>query len=179
MKALVIWITIMFCLVNIVFYGCKKYDDGPALSLRTKAQRLAGQWDVKTLISDGRILIPNYSQENTFICSSLQTITYFNSGERKEVWEFDRDSILLIRSQVKGTFPNAQMMYDSCIAYYTDFGPFNSEQLTTWKFAFDKKKIIVGDVIWDIKELKNDEMRFERTEIFAPFAKEEIVFTKR
>tara|TARA_B100001564_G_C20585272_1_gene645191 strand:- start:459 stop:935 length:477 start_codon:yes stop_codon:yes gene_type:complete len=33
-------------LIAIISYGCSKYDDGPAFSLRTKKGRLSGEWEL-------------------------------------------------------------------------------------------------------------------------------------
>lgn len=45
---------LVFCFsVMMLFFGCKKYPDGPLLSLRTKEHRMVGNWDVEYFSVNG------------------------------------------------------------------------------------------------------------------------------
>ncbi len=39
--------------ISIAFSSCKKYDEGPSLSLRSKASRLAGEWKITKFTENG------------------------------------------------------------------------------------------------------------------------------
>ena len=40
-------------LVISILTDCKKYDEGPLISLRTKKARLAGDWKIEKILYDG------------------------------------------------------------------------------------------------------------------------------
>lgn len=46
-------ITLLSTLVLILAGSCKKYPDGPAISLRSKKERLANSWVISKAIEDG------------------------------------------------------------------------------------------------------------------------------
>ena len=46
-KILLLFITI------VLLYGCKKYPDGPAISLLSKESRITGEWDVEYFSVNG------------------------------------------------------------------------------------------------------------------------------
>ena len=84
--------------------GCKKYEDGPALSLRSKTARVANTWKVESYTINGF--------DNT---SSLTSINYtetydkdgnysYNSslGSGSGKWEFQSDKEQIKRSGVAG-----------------------------------------------------------------------------
>lgn len=51
MKPLAVLILVL-CL-SVVFEGCKKYPEGPAISLRSKKERVANTWKLDAIISGG------------------------------------------------------------------------------------------------------------------------------
>ena len=84
--------------------GCKKYEEGPALSLRSKTARVANTWKVESFTING--------VDNT---SSLTSINYtetfdkdgnysYNSsaGTGSGKWEFQSDNEQIKRSGVSG-----------------------------------------------------------------------------
>jgi hypothetical protein len=42
--------------------GCKKYDDGPTISLRTKTERVANNWKVGQAYEDGKDVTSDYNR---------------------------------------------------------------------------------------------------------------------
>jgi hypothetical protein len=70
--------------------SCKKYQDGPALSLRTKKARLAGDWDV-VQIGNQNYPSNGYSLEFEFEKDGDMKFTYAYTGysySYKGSWEF-------------------------------------------------------------------------------------------
>ena len=87
-----------------VLAGCKKYEEGPALSLRSKNARVANTWKVESYT----INASDYTSELTSI---NYTETYdkdgnysysstFDTGSGK--WEFQSDKMEIKRSGVSG-----------------------------------------------------------------------------
>lgn len=73
--------------------GCKKYDDGPAFSLRTKKSRLVGEWDV---VQVGSQVFPQngYSLEMEFEKDGDFKFTYTDGSYSYSYagdWEFSSD----------------------------------------------------------------------------------------
>lgn len=55
--------------------SCKKYEDGPALSIHTKKGRVAGDWEVEQYLQDG---VDKTSDYRSIIAS--ETFTYDKDG---------------------------------------------------------------------------------------------------
>jgi hypothetical protein len=65
-------------LVAAVVTSCKKYDEGPSLSLRGKKGRLAGEWEVEKYMEDGTDKTTDYRQGVT-----SETLEYEKDGTYK------------------------------------------------------------------------------------------------
>lgn len=98
--------TIIACalLIGALFTGCKKYENGPALSLRSKTARVANTWKVES-----------YTENGTDLTSLLTNINYtetydknggysYNSsvGSGSGKWEFQSGKETIKRSGVSG-----------------------------------------------------------------------------
>lgn len=46
-------ITLLLVFLASIFSGCKKYEDGPLISLRTKVARVSGVWELESYTVDG------------------------------------------------------------------------------------------------------------------------------
>jgi hypothetical protein len=86
-------IVLMICAVT--FQACKKYEEGPALTLRSAKSRLKGDWKVTKYTENGENML-NYSETITEPCSSGvdQTWTEVESSDMKMT--FDRDGGLTV-----------------------------------------------------------------------------------
>ncbi|MDG2370036.1 MAG: glycoside hydrolase family 43 C-terminal domain-containing protein [Flavobacteriales bacterium] len=79
------------------FHSCKKYDDGPAFSLRSKTSRLTGEWEVVRIGSavypqNGYSLEFEFDKNGDFTYGTSysyngQNYSYAYGGE----WEFSSD----------------------------------------------------------------------------------------
>ncbi|MBI48812.1 MAG: hypothetical protein CL850_00785 [Crocinitomicaceae bacterium] len=58
-------------LVILISYGCTKYDDGPAFSLRTKKARLSGEWELEEYNMNG--------------------VSQLTGSDYNIIWEFERN----------------------------------------------------------------------------------------
>ncbi len=83
--------------VVINFSSCKKYDDGPSLSLRTKKSRLAGEWEVveingQSQSNSGYDMIWEFEKDGDFkFTYEYGSYSYSMSGD----WEFESDKEVL------------------------------------------------------------------------------------
>ena len=72
--------------------SCKKYEDGPGLSLRTKTARVAGDWEVEKYISaDGTEDTDSDNTTYSFDKDGSGTISASESGNSFSIpftWEF-------------------------------------------------------------------------------------------
>ena len=46
-------ISLLFVITSIVLIACKKYPDGPAISLRSKTERLSNSWQMAQVLEGG------------------------------------------------------------------------------------------------------------------------------
>jgi len=54
-------ITMIFLFLSSSLYiGCKKYEEGPAMSLRSKKGRVANKWKVDAYLKNGTDMISDY-----------------------------------------------------------------------------------------------------------------------
>jgi hypothetical protein len=92
----------------VAFSACKKYPDGPALSFRSKTDRLCNTWKVESYTINGVDSTTSYTAAEYTIQfnknnSVVETIlgASFDNG----TWAFDskKDNILLTRSSVVST----------------------------------------------------------------------------
>lgn len=82
-----------------VFSGCKKYEDGPYVSLKSKMKRLEGEWRLVYLNGDDVFSIPpklyfKFEEDGTFTRTEVGDNTVSDKGtwiweSRKEIIEVD------------------------------------------------------------------------------------------
>lgn len=87
----------------LVGFSCKKYDEGPALSLRTKKQRLTGDWTMAAILKDGKDVTSTYYVKTTlldyhFLIEKDGRFAITGSGQSAGTWELSdhkRDLVLI------------------------------------------------------------------------------------
>ena len=97
---------------SLVIFGssCKKYEDGPSLSLRTKKARLANTWEL-TEATDGNVDISAFMTglemtiEKDGNYSKGGTIANGTTINEIGTWEFSEDKTTLILSPNGSLFP--------------------------------------------------------------------------
>lgn len=70
-------IFIISTLLVILFNSCKKYDEGPLISFRSKAKRLYGSWDIsKAMVNDidSTILFSSYTDATVNLINDEHSI---------------------------------------------------------------------------------------------------------
>ncbi len=95
----VIGITLILALIaGISFTGCKKYDDGPTISLLPKKMRLVNEWETEKVIYNGVDQGTNASWENEtieFKSNGDYVYTAASGSSSNSItgnWEFDNNN---------------------------------------------------------------------------------------
>ena len=126
-----------------IFSGCKKYEDGPLISLRLKAERVSGQWALESYTVDGADslaqLLARINNCNMYSFRDKQSnlegggrpYTNCNGGGGK--WSFSKDKRELI------------------IWYYNTMTP----------YSIVAGAFIYSGISWTILRLTNKEMWLE------------------
>lgn len=60
-------IAIIMALILGVSTGCKKYEEGPVISLRTKKARVANTWKIEKAFNDGQDVTSSYDQYELYM----------------------------------------------------------------------------------------------------------------
>ena len=84
------------------FPGCKKYEEGPAISFRSRAERVSNTWKVEKLLVNGADNTPQYTAftETYTKAGSYEYDLSGNKGSGK--WEFAENDTQIKRSGVSG-----------------------------------------------------------------------------
>jgi hypothetical protein len=80
------------------FSSCKKYDDGPALSLKTKKARVANEWKYdQVLSSNGTNITSSYANQSIEFKRDGTYITSSGTSSGTGTWIFasDKEDIVL------------------------------------------------------------------------------------
>ncbi|MBI3509393.1 MAG: hypothetical protein HY064_01935 [Bacteroidetes bacterium] len=109
---------------SFVFSSCKKYEDGPALSIHTKKGRVAGDWEVEKYMEDGVDKTSDYrsiiasedlknSKDGTYTISETAT-SLFGGGTTSDAgtWEFinSKDDMRTLSNQSGAVADTAQII---------------------------------------------------------------------
>ena len=155
--------------IVVVAFGCKKYDEGPGLSLKTKMSRITGEWTIKSWTSNGIDMLNYYADYGNITCDGdLLSVIYRNEYiTSKETWTFDKNGDVTVNSINKDKTLNFSLSYSLCDDYYDEETNIYNYK-GKWKFSSNKESIEVvfddspADIYnYDIKMLKSDEMKFE------------------
>ena len=93
----------------VMLWSCGKYEDGPAISLRSKTGRLAGTWVYDKVLQNGVDVTDQSTEGETFeftierdgTYSTVFSYTFFGqvtSGEDNGTWEFGDDETFTTKS---------------------------------------------------------------------------------
>jgi len=104
---------------SIAFTSCKKYEEGPALTILSKKARVAGTWEVEAYLVDGvdktsdyRAFITSESMEMTKDGTyNTSTTTVLGTDTDAGTWEFVNDKEdLKTLSNDAGSTPDTMMI---------------------------------------------------------------------
>ena len=135
------------------FESCKKYEDGPAFSLRSKKARLTGEWELVKINGQN----PNeYLSNNSGYSYYNRVITNFSSE-----WEFEDDNDFSRNTSYTETTSYTNWYGNT----YTNYNNFNSSETGDWDWEDNKEDIEIraNGVIseYEILKLTNEELKLE------------------
>lgn len=136
---------VLFSLIFIMLFaisGCKKYEDGPLISLRTKEARLTGEWDVEYFSING------YDSTSYLKSQSFYGKYLFGKDEihNKKLFVYKNSSTVIPNYNGDGYWMFLNHKESVYIHYdYLTSGP------TVGPFR-------ANDITWEIKRLKNKEL---------------------
>ena len=166
-KYLLIALIIIF---TVPFYqGCKKYDEGPAFSLRSKKARLTGEWEVTSYLKNGKdflIYVDKVESGYDNMCGSNYTDT--SSGTSVYTYEVEKNGDVNLTEDFNETTKRNYYNDFNCNDYtFTD----SDMELTfgEWEFRHQKKDLRLemyygGSFIkedYEIVKLTNDELKLK------------------
>ncbi len=161
-------IAILF-LLPILVSSCKKYPEGPAFSLRSKKNRVVGDWNVTWYGingSDAR----NTSQSGNVLTNCFFTVGYTNTTTVTKYYISFKDNWQATWSQeVQSKTLNMPATLTACSAVYTESTDVYGDS-GSWEFVSGKEKIQLNwsgsgtTEVWDIIRLKNTEMKLKRVD---------------
>ncbi len=144
------FLIIFTVIILIPFAACKKYEEGPRISLRSKKERLIGHWAVKTYLINnidstqlfkeklGILFYIATSQEGVYavVYNTLHSVGglinlhgHWDFINKKEELVFD----------IEQTFPNYSVVHDTIIS----FGPFSTYESSIWTIKKLKQKELI------------------------------------
>lgn len=102
MKIKIIYTCIVIVTASII--GCKKYEEGPILSLRSKTARVANTWKVESFTMNGSDFTSTFTSINYTETYDKDGNYSYNSsaGSGSGKWVFESDKEQIKRSGVSG-----------------------------------------------------------------------------
>jgi hypothetical protein len=150
----------------VIGFGCKKYEDGPGLSLRTKKARATAEWIVKTWTSNGVDWL-NSKYDSDITCSGGGNV-YYTDGytTTRLIWNFKENGDIASEDIWVDKSLDYDLSYSLCDDYYTTKN-YTDLDKGTWQFTSNKEQLEIKffsnpiTMIFDIKELREKEMKLE------------------
>lgn len=174
---------IFWLIVIVLTFGCKKYPEGPILSLRTKHERLSGDWKIKTYTIGGvdslssfkydQISIGKFEKkqfETNYINEYVKfVVAQVNAGKNKDLigYCFFRDhkkelEFFGVHVSPANSFPDSSYIYNM-FEYDIEIKNWLNTNYST-------------SVTYQILKLKESEFKLKSTS--NALEEREIVFTK-
>jgi hypothetical protein len=156
---------LLYILVVTTIISCKKYEEGPALSLRSPKKRISAEWEVVKYTVDGKDAF-DQSFPNTIYCQTSEKIDY---SERvvitKFTWTINESGNWTFRQNLSGTVLDSLSTFELCNDHYFDAATTKTNS-GTWKFLSSKTKIELHydkpgytPEVYKILKLKEKEMK--------------------
>ncbi len=83
---------LIMTMMAVSFFSCGKYEDGPAVSLLTKKQRLDGEWSLVLVLNNGVDVTTFYPTDHGYIFDKNGSYKKISNGvETTGTWEFNSD----------------------------------------------------------------------------------------
>lgn len=150
------YVIIFFLTLLILNFGCKKYEDGPIISLRTKNHRLEGKWNVSSYTINGVEQMNKYNAYDCSLCSGFDYLCNYSAIIKFE-WDINENG----KATLNYTFNNR--LYDSeksllnnCLPVYKKDTVSKKTEMYYWEFYHNKEYLILkgNDEVLDFEIIK-------------------------
>jgi len=123
----------------ILLVGCNKYDEGPAISFKSRKNRLKGNYTIVKVERNGTDYTATYFQDST---------------------SFERINIA-VEAEAIGTIELFSDTYNTSLGLYVEYNDHYRKILNTTTFGWINSNIFVYGSNWQIERLTNKKMDFE------------------
>lgn len=98
------FLPVIFLFIIIIFGACKKYDEGPAFSLRSKTDRLKGEWLCQGIYKNGDVIDTMQTFADSYklqFYADGNGISYFGAWNFYFTWSFstNKTSVLWLMTE--------------------------------------------------------------------------------
>ena len=131
-------VTLLVVLISILT-SCKKYEEGPGFSLKTKKSRLVGKYEVTEYTVEGEDHLTYKFAEN-LNCSS-GTVTGYNTYNFSLIYNFKPSGALEVLYSGDYNFIESIDTQTCVLTYYSESGSDIHEG--SWEFGEDKETLII------------------------------------
>lgn len=164
---------ILAVLLAIIINGCKKYEEGPFISLRSKNQRIEGNWKVKSLIIDNQEQVNYYHHATDFTvnCTSGSKLYMHDYYALKSyLWEINDNGNASLEIKTVEKEIDLHESSKTCKEVYFPEVESIQKQSRTWEFDKRKENIILISPTgyrdsYEILQLKEKEVKLKRIDI--------------
>ncbi|MCK9480468.1 MAG: hypothetical protein M0R38_01735 [Bacteroidia bacterium] len=156
MKKSIFYLILSVIVMSVTFSGCK-YEDGPFMSLRHKADRFTNVWKFTKVTLDGTEITDQYNRTNFMITFEVLRDGGFGFNYR------DKDGKILDRTGMNSIYEDASKEIGA------EKTPFVYQGSGHWTFVNNLKSVQMkyelsfkdeSDIpVYDIKELRNSKMK--------------------
>ncbi len=82
---------VLLCLITFALVGCKKFEEGPRLSLKSKTARVANEWQVESYLDKSNDKTALFSASTIELTKSESVTITTPNGVYTGTWEFDEE----------------------------------------------------------------------------------------
>ena len=166
MKKIIVAFTALSLLLGI--NACKKYEEGPSFTLKTKKKRLVGEWELESFNDIDEVIVNEYTLTDDFGDCGVRTVHQIIHKYQNLVWDIETDNDVKVRH----TYVRLQFSYGlsfntpDCKEVYTTLDSVDQSLTKTWEFNNDKAELVlvepsVSSDEYQIIRLADDELKLE------------------
>lgn len=166
MKKLLIILTILTFGLNL--QSCKKYEEGPSFSLKTKKKRLVGEWKLESFNDLNEIVVNEYTLTDEFGDCGVHTVHEIIRKYQNVIWDIETDNDVKVRhTYVRLQFSHGlSFNTPECEIVYTTLDSVDQSESKTWEFHNKKSELLivepgVSSDEYQIIRLADDELKLE------------------
>ena len=147
-------VALMIIFIAPLYQSCKKYDEGPAISLRSKKNRLTGEWEVTKYLKNQEDYLTKKIDPCYYYYSSCGECTETYTGSIQYTIEFEKDGDVIMTENYN--YSSYSKKYDNSDPDY--YCSYYSCCDTSYSLTDSGIEITFGD--WEFRK-KKEELRLE------------------